>query len=497
MKDRWRVWLTVGLALAAMACAPLGSPTARKPTPTRPVAAATPLPTASLERLSAEVWHRPSGDVDREVTRPTGAGAGDRVWTKDVGKALLWWPDLYLQLYRDTQTHVEDVTPTNLSMGLAAGTALQGESPGARQRIQWTTDNAEILLTGTTVQITYVPSAQATLVRVFDGHAEVRNRAGQAQRDWVGARQWVLVDQGAKSQVSSNLQGMRTLVDGWGLWDLFHEVEQDVQAGFGPAGAQVPGERVDIVFAGSPPSPTPEPMCTVQSSSLNLRPGPGEAYVPPRASLVRGTALEPLSYYPRGFPAGSWVEVRVLSTGAVGWVSAGAAYVACNLDLTRLPRGSAPPTPTPTQPPPTVTPTPIPPDVTDPPPPRLLIPRAGEIVYCPYTGPGSADLIWEAVTDQSGIARYEIELTWYTFYGYSQDTTIVTVGGSQTEYILQIDCNNEYTWRVRAVDGRGNVGGWSASRTFKTRPGIGERPRAPGRLAGARMTLARPCRESL
>lgn len=60
----------------------------------------------------------------------------------------------------------------------------------------------------------------------------------------------------------------------------------------------------------------------------------------------------------------TWIQVQVLETGQVGWVSAGAEYISCNIDLTGLPLGQTPPTPTPLP-----TATPIPPTPTEPAPP--------------------------------------------------------------------------------------------------------------------------------
>ncbi len=99
----------------------------------------------------------------------------------------------------------------------------------------------------------------------------------------------------------------------------------------------------------------PAPSCEVVSAGLNLRAGPGLAFEPPLRALSRGTVITPLAFVGRGFPSGQWIEVQVNATGQRGWVSAGAQFVACNVDVTVLPPGVVPPTPTPL--PPTVTPT--------------------------------------------------------------------------------------------------------------------------------------------
>ncbi len=97
------------------------------------------------------------------------------------------------------------------------------------------------------------------------------------------------------------------------------------------------------------------PRCEVASAGLNLRGGPGLVFDPPLRALPRGTALTPLAFVGSGFPSGQWVEVQVDATGQRGWVSAGAQFVTCNVDVATLPPGVAPPTPT--LRPPTATPT--------------------------------------------------------------------------------------------------------------------------------------------
>ena len=90
------------------------------------------------------------------------------------------------------------------------------------------------------------------------------------------------------------------------------------------------------------------PRCTVLRD-LNLRSGPGTAYNPPITLLPANTELIPLAYNPVGYPGGSWVQVEAPSQ-KTGWVSAGAAYISCNIDLKGLPSVSvAPPPATTTQ----------------------------------------------------------------------------------------------------------------------------------------------------
>ena len=97
----------------------------------------------------------------------------------------------------------------------------------------------------------------------------------------------------------------------------------------------------------APTSPPPAESCRVVTAGLNLRPGPGTVYNPPLAALGRNTELRPLSFVARGFPSGQWIEVQVVSNGVRGWVGAGQQFVACNVEVSSLPPGVAPPTPTP------------------------------------------------------------------------------------------------------------------------------------------------------
>ncbi len=102
-----------------------------------------------------------------------------------------------------------------------------------------------------------------------------------------------------------------------------------------------------------PPLPTPAgPSCSVTAAGLNLRSGPGTVFAPPIGGLAKNAELRPLSFVSRGFPSGQWIEVQVVATGRRGWVSAGAQFVTCNVDVTRLPAGTSPATPV-------LTPTPV------------------------------------------------------------------------------------------------------------------------------------------
>ena len=109
----------------------------------------------------------------------------------------------------------------------------------------------------------------------------------------------------------------------------------------------------------APPAATSAPsspgQCTVVSG-VNLRPGPGTAYDPPLAGLGPNTTLRPLAFSPVGYPLGQWLQVEVLGTGQIGWVSAGPQWISCDSDVAALqPPAIIPPTPQPQSPLPTAT----------------------------------------------------------------------------------------------------------------------------------------------
>jgi hypothetical protein len=92
-----------------------------------------------------------------------------------------------------------------------------------------------------------------------------------------------------------------------------------------------------------------EPSCTVLQD-LNLRFGPGTAYRPPIRVLLANTVVTPRGFAPQGIPGGSWAYVQDPATQHEGWVSAGTAFISCNIDLTTLPAvefGTPPPPPLP------------------------------------------------------------------------------------------------------------------------------------------------------
>lgn len=135
-------------------------------------------------------------------------------------------------------------------------------------------------------------------------------------------------------------------------------------------------------------------ICTVVSSSLNLRPGPGANYEPAIGLLSNGAQL----LMQARNSLNTWIQVRVVGSGQVGWVSSAAQFVDCTADVATLPLGVIPPTPT-AAPVSTFTPTPsptaTPPPQAPPPPPRLD--PTGILVPAPPGDPG--DLAGDVYTN--------------------------------------------------------------------------------------------------
>jgi hypothetical protein len=106
--------------------------------------------------------------------------------------------------------------------------------------------------------------------------------------------------------------------------------------------------------------------------------------------------------------------------------------------------------------------TPVPEDNTAPPAPEPAVPAYGLTLSCR----GSQSLAWLPVTDPSGIASYQVEVQRHSGdnkWKAAPGSPITTEGKSTT---ISVECAWTYRWRVRAVDGVGNVGGWSGWSQF-------------------------------
>jgi len=106
--------------------------------------------------------------------------------------------------------------------------------------------------------------------------------------------------------------------------------------------------------------------------------------------------------------------------------------------------------------------TPVPVDGEGPPAPQPAVPADGLSLGCK----GSQNLVWLPVDDPSGIDGYEVQVqrqsgdnNWKGADGGGSG-----IQGKQTD--ISVECGWYYRWRVRAVDGAGNIGGWSGWSSF-------------------------------
>ncbi len=102
-------------------------------------------------------------------------------------------------------------------------------------------------------------------------------------------------------------------------------------------------------------------------------------------------------------------------------------------------------------------------DSTPPPAPNQLKPLNGADMGCI----SSTMLRWEAVSDDSGIAEYQVQLQRHpgdNNWSNASGSPFTGIGGTEKE--ISVECGWEYRWRVRAIDGAGNPGNWSGWFTF-------------------------------
>lgn len=105
-----------------------------------------------------------------------------------------------------------------------------------------------------------------------------------------------------------------------------------------------------------------------------------------------------------------------------------------------------------------ITPSPTISDTTPPPAPLLLKPVDGVSLSCT----ASTTLLWEAVSDPSGINQYQVDIQRHSGDLNWQSLSGSPFGGlAATQYSVSVECGWAYRWRVRAVDWAGNFGSWS------------------------------------
>jgi hypothetical protein len=108
----------------------------------------------------------------------------------------------------------------------------------------------------------------------------------------------------------------------------------------------------------------------------------------------------------------------------------------------------------------TAAPSPTPtPDTQGPAAPGGLNPRGGEVQGC-----GAVTLRWNPVSDPSGIETYYVKVEKVS--GTYESGAWTTGDTELTIPAAWLECGHEYRWAVRAEDGVGNVGPWSAWAEF-------------------------------
>jgi hypothetical protein len=102
-------------------------------------------------------------------------------------------------------------------------------------------------------------------------------------------------------------------------------------------------------------------------------------------------------------------------------------------------------------------------DTTGPPAPTPAVPANGLTLGCA----GSQNLVWLPVDDPSGIDEYQLQVQRHSGDGVWQEVSgSIFSGITDKQRSIPVECGWTYRWRVRAVDGAGNIGSWSAWWSF-------------------------------
>lgn len=102
-------------------------------------------------------------------------------------------------------------------------------------------------------------------------------------------------------------------------------------------------------------------------------------------------------------------------------------------------------------------------DTTPPAVPTQLKPLNGADMGCI----SSTILRWQAVSDDSEISEYQVEMQRHSGDNNWQAAPgSIYTGMGGLEKNISVECGWEYRWRVRAIDGAGNPGNWSGWFTF-------------------------------
>lgn len=105
----------------------------------------------------------------------------------------------------------------------------------------------------------------------------------------------------------------------------------------------------------------------------------------------------------------------------------------------------------------------VPPDTTPPPVPVPQVPANSLSIACK----ASQSLVWLPVTDPSKIKEYQVRIQRSSDnINWSDLATSPITGLKDKTTTIPVECGWYYRWRVRAVDGVGNISDWSNWSTF-------------------------------
>ena len=96
----------------------------------------------------------------------------------------------------------------------------------------------------------------------------------------------------------------------------------------------------------NPEASTNNNECTTLQD-VNLRTGPGTAFRNPIGVVLKDSVVVPVGFEPEGIPGGRWILIEASNGNPSGWITAGADFLSCNMDLNSLPaiEAAAPPPP--------------------------------------------------------------------------------------------------------------------------------------------------------
>ena len=94
--------------------------------------------------------------------------------------------------------------------------------------------------------------------------------------------------------------------------------------------------------------------------------------------------------------------------------------------------------------------------------PVQVVPDNGLTLSCR----ASQNMVWQPVSDASGIDYYQVEVERHPGDDNWQAVSGSIFSPSDKEQSVAVECGWYYRWRVRAVDGAGNVGAWSGWWTY-------------------------------